>query len=102
MRLAWALVAGVVVAGALYWWQTRDATPSGTATAAVAEPGATAADTRGSPAPEGPTLYRWRDDAGVMQVTDIPPEGRDYTLVDVNALERRNTIHPDPMVTEAR
>ena len=28
-----------------------------------------------------PVLYRWRDDAGVLQVTEQPPKGRKYETV---------------------
>lgn len=100
MRLAWAIVAGALGAGALAWWLTRETT--GTATpASDAAPTASAAAGERSP-PQGPALYRWRDDAGVVQITDIPPRGRDYTLVDVAALEQRNTIQAAPAVDDAR
>ncbi|MGJ4729477.1 DUF4124 domain-containing protein, partial [Luteimonas sp. SDU101] len=46
--------------------------------------------------PAGPALYRWRDAAGIVQITDVPPRDREYTVVDVAALERRNLIDPDP------
>jgi hypothetical protein len=36
-----------------------------------------------------PTLYRWKDDAGVVQVTDRPPPGRPYETV---------AVHPDTNV----
>lgn len=100
MRPAWAIVAGVLGAGALAWWQARD-TPAGQpavpgATATPVDPGASA-----RPA-TGPALYRWRDEAGIVQITDIPPDGREYTVVDVAALERRNLIDPDPVLEAAR
>jgi hypothetical protein len=71
----WLLLALVVVA-ALSWWNTRD-TPEQArakqqraerATAEVAE------DAR-------PTLYRWRDAQGVLQLTDEPPQGRKYERI---------------------
>ncbi|TWT21215.1 DUF4124 domain-containing protein [Luteimonas marina] len=99
MRLAWAIVAGAVGAGVLAWWLTRDDAPSpqaqaaGTAATTPVRSGATAA---------GPALYRWRDADGVVQITDVPPKGREYTVVDVGSLERRNVITPNPEVTEAR
>lgn len=98
MRLAWAIVAGAIGAGVLTWWLAREeqgkaAAGDGTRVAQASPTGAASA---------GPVLYRWRDDAGVVQVTDLPPADRAYTVVDVAALERRNTIQPDPMVTEAR
>lgn len=99
MRLAWAIVAGAAGAGVLAWWLSRE-DAAAAAPAAAGHP-ATASAAPGAQ-PAGPTLYRWRDDAGIVQITDVPPKDRDYTLVDVAGLERRNTIHPDPMVTEAR
>jgi hypothetical protein len=100
MRLGWAIVAGALGAGALAWWLTREAAPAASP-ASAAMPAASAA-AGAPPASDGPALYRWRDDAGVVQVTDIPPRGRDYTLVDVAALERRNTIQASPTVEAAR
>ena len=99
MRLAWAIAAGAVGAGVLAWWLAREEAPAAqerTAAAAVAAPAAN------GDAPAGQALYRWRDDAGIVQITDVPPKGRDYTLVDVAALERRNTINPDPAIEAAR
>ncbi len=99
MRTAWAIVAGILGAGALAWWLAREpqSTPAQPPEAS-ATPGAGAA----AGAQAGPTLYRWRDDAGIVQITDIPPQGRPYTVVDVAALERRNVIDPDPAVEAAR
>jgi len=91
MRLAWAVVLGALAAGAVAWWLARDPSPT------VGQ-AAEAAAARTADAPAGQVLYRWRDDAGVVQVTDIPPRGRDYAIVDVDALARRNTIQPDPKI----
>src|SRR5690606_41756497 len=95
MRLAWAFVAGALGAGVLAWWQAREPQAPASAPASDAMP-PTAAD-RG-----GLVLYRWRDEHGVVQVTDAPPEGRPYTVVDVAARERRNTIDPNPAREGAR
>jgi len=100
MRLAWAIVAGAVGAGVLAWWLARDEAPSPQAQAA--DTAAAAPGRSGTAASAGPALYRWRDADGVVQITDVPPKGRDYTVVDVGALERRNIIDPNPEVTEAR
>ena len=32
-----------------------------------------------------PKLYRWRDANGVLQLTDAPPKGRKFEVVDVDA-----------------
>lgn len=101
MRLAWAVVAGALVAGALAWWLGRDSTPRGLGDGDV-DRAATPTATTPAPAAPGPVLYRWHDDAGVVQITDTPPAGRRYTVVDVAALERRNTIDPNPAIEAAR
>lgn len=92
MRLAWALVAGALGAAALAWWLAR-----GPSRAPAAEdptpPAGASADAR---APAARMLYRWRDDDGVVHVTDVPPSGRDYTRVDIEALKRRNTLESAP------
>jgi len=93
MRIAWAVVLGAVGAGAVAWWLAREPAP---AAATGGAPLATA--TRGNDPPASQVLYRWRDDAGVVQVTDVPPRDRDYSTVDVDALARRNTIQPDPKI----
>lgn len=30
-----------------------------------------------------PRLYRWRDEHGVTQITQTPPKGRKYTIVNI-------------------
>jgi hypothetical protein len=99
MRPAWAIAAGILGALALAWWLGRDP-PAGTAAATPAAPAATPGQSHRGTA-HAP-LYRWRDEAGVVQVTDIPPRDRAYTLVDVAALERRNLIDADPLIESAR
>ena len=100
MRLGWAIVAGAIGAGVLAWWLAREAPRDPRGAAIAPSPSASPGQPR-SP-PHGPALYRWRDAAGVVHVTDVPPQGRDYTLVDVAALERRNTIDPNPAIEAAR
>ncbi|WP_202844397.1 hypothetical protein [Luteimonas saliphila] len=100
MRLAWAVVAGALGAGALAWWLTREERPSLATDAGDPVPDTPPGEAR--TAPTGPALYRWRDDAGIVQITDIPPKDRAYTMVDVAALERRNTIDPNPAIEAAR
>ena len=39
-----------------------------------------------------PKLYRWHDAKGVLQLTDTPPKGRKYEVVDVQAFENANVI----------
>lgn len=89
MRTAWAVVLGIVLAGIAVWWLGRDDAPVGSHD--TASPASSRPDP-GLP-PQRP-LYRWRDDAGVVQLTDTPPKGRPYEAVDVAALERRNVFDP--------
>ncbi|WP_165967510.1 DUF4124 domain-containing protein [Luteimonas aestuarii] len=93
MRLGWAIALGIVAGGLVVWWLGRsDPLATGTPDAAAGrEPAAS------RPASAGTSLYRWRDDAGTLQLTDTPPTGRPYETVDVGTLERRNTFDPrDP------
>ena len=39
-----------------------------------------------------PKLYRWHDANGVLQLTDTPPAGRKYQVVDLQAAENVNVI----------
>ena len=72
MRLAWAIVGGIVLGGGLAWWVSRDAP------AQAERKQARAAAARSAQAEDArPVLYRWRDDAGVVHVTSQPPQGRD-------------------------
>ena len=99
MRPAWAIATGILGAGALAWWLAREQPPAQAAVDGATGAGEQSAPTAGPP--PGPSLYRWRDAAGLVQVTDIPPKDRDYTLVDVAALERRNIIDPAPAIEAA-
>ena len=82
MRVLLAIALGAIVAAIATWWFARDPAP---ATEALQSPDTAA-----------PALYRWRDAAGVLQITDRPPEGRPYEIVDSSALERRNVFDPVP------
>lgn len=84
MRLAWALVLGVAGGIALAWWMSRDTPGEAREKQARAEQAAVAdfEDSR-------PVLYRWRDDAGALHVTDTAPKGRRYERV---------PIEPDPAI----
>lgn len=79
MRLTWAVVLGLAAGVALAWWLSRDSPEAARARRDRAEDAAAAAarDT-------GPALYRWRDDAGNLQVTERPPsDGRHYEKIDM-------------------
>ncbi len=90
MRTIHAILAGVVVAGAIWWWsghagyvtesQRRERIA---AEAAKAEPG----------------LYRWHDAQGVLHITSEPPKGRKYERVqmreDVNVVPMSPPAEPE-------
>ncbi len=80
MRAFWAIAAGVVLGGGLAWYLSGEAPESATAKQRRAQQAASAQarDAR-------PSLYRWRDDAGVLQITDKPPTNRPYERIDLDA-----------------
>jgi hypothetical protein len=85
MKPAYWLVAMLVLAGV--WWlaghpgyETREQRRAKVEAQAQAEEAAK------------PKLYRWRDANGVLQLTDTPPKGRKYKVVDTAALENANVI----------
>ena len=84
MRLGWALVLGAAGGIALAWWLSRD-TPDGAREKQARAEHAAAADLEDA----RPVLYRWRDDAGALHVTDTAPKGRRYERV---------PIEPDPAI----
>ena len=77
MKLGWAIVAGLALGIGAGWWLSRDTPGQAAAKRQRAERAAAAeaADAR-------PSLYRWRDANGVLQITDTPPKGRKYERVD--------------------
>jgi hypothetical protein len=75
--LVWAIVAGLVLGAGIGWWSLQRERTGGLPGAAAPAASAPAA---GAPA-ASPTLYRWRDDAGTLHITDQPPEGRPYEVV---------------------
>ncbi len=77
MRLAWAIVAGLALGIGIAWWLSRETPAKTEAKQRRAEHAAAelARDAR-------PSLYRWRDDAGVLQITDKPPKGRPFERID--------------------
>ena len=77
MRASLAIVAGVALGAGVAWWLARESpdTASRKQSRASQAAAAQARDAR-------PSLYRWRDDAGVLQITDQPPKGRRYERID--------------------
>ena len=75
MRWLLLLVAALVLGGGVGWWMTRHADRHA--------PHAGQHE-RGSAKDAGPTLYRWIDAAGVVNLTDTPPKGRRYRIVRID------------------
>ena len=72
-QLGMVLVA-VALAAAAWWWLTVEMPRREQAHKAAAEAAAIQAR-------RADTLYRWRDDAGNLHVTDQPPKGRPYERI---------------------
>lgn len=77
MRLGYAILAGLVLGGAVAWWQ-------------LGHPGWETMDQKlarvgQAKAAAEPVLYRWRDGNGMLQITDQPPKGRKYQRVHIRA-----------------
>lgn len=87
VRASW-VVLGLALVGALAWWAARE-TPE--RRQAKEERAQAATEAR-------PSLYRWRDANGVLQITDHPPSGkhagRKYERIDVDAL-RKSEVRGD-------
>ena len=77
MRAAWAILAGLAAGAGLAWGLGRDQTPHRSPDARLRAERAAAAQAEDALRP----LFRWRDDAGVLQVTDQPPKGRPYERI---------------------
>ena len=69
------LVLAIALGVAAWWWYTQEMPRRERERAAAAEVAAAQAERADS-------LYRWRDDAGVLQITDHPPKGRRYERLD--------------------
>ena len=76
MRAVWAILAGITLGAGVAWWLAREAPEKQAEKQRRAEHAAAAQaeDAR-------PSLYRWRDEAGVLQITDKPPKGRPFERI---------------------
>ena len=68
------LVLAVASAAAAWWWFTTEMPRRERERAVAAEAAAIQAERADS-------LYRWRDDAGNLQITDEAPKGRKYERI---------------------
>ena len=76
MRAWLAIAVGIAAGAGIVWWLARESPEARQHTQTRARQAtAQAQDAR-------PSLYRWRDDAGVLQITDHPPKGRRYERLD--------------------
>ena len=91
MRLVHAVLAGLVVGGAVGWWW-------------LGHPGYETSQQRQERAAAQaeatePKVYRWRDAQGVLHITDQPPKGRKYEEVklreDVNVIPMSEPTPPE-------
>ena len=69
------LLLAVALGVAAWWWYTQEMPRRERERAAAAEAAAIQAERANS-------LYRWRDAAGVLQITDKPPKGRAFERID--------------------
>lgn len=76
MRTWLAIVAGVALGGGIAWWLAHESPEAEARKQARASQAAAAQadDARHS-------LYRWRDEAGVLHITEQPPKGRRYERI---------------------
>lgn len=74
MKLLGAIVLAAALAVAAWWWFTSEMPRRAQEREVAAEAAAIQAE-------RANTLYRWRDDAGNLQITDAPPQGRRYERV---------------------
>ncbi|HVJ61637.1 MAG TPA: DUF4124 domain-containing protein [Tahibacter sp.] len=90
---AWLWLLAALAAGAVGWWYYAPQTlPTALRHAAPVSPSADRAS---------PPLYKWRDDAGRLNVTDVPPTGgRKYETVrydpDTNVVPGYRAPNADP------
>ena len=81
LHWGWAVLGALLLGAGLVWWM-QPADESGARPADAQRTGA--GRHAQSDEDAGPTLYRWVDAGGVVNITDKPPAGRRYTIVHVN------------------
>ena len=84
MRAGWAIAAGLALGIALAYFVAAPAPPAQHARNGQPHDRAAAKPTHAA------ALYRWRNEAGVLQITDRPPKDRPYERVQLR--EDRNIV----------
>jgi hypothetical protein len=82
MKALLAVILGIAIAGAAYWWQSGHPgyeTPQQERERMAKQKEAAR-----------PKLYRWRDANGSLQLTNEPPSGRRYEILYMD--EERNAV----------
>ncbi|SEK43948.1 protein of unknown function [Pseudoxanthomonas sp. GM95] len=83
MRLGWAIMAGLLLGGGLYFAIGRESP--------IAQHAGKPA-TGQAHSPQGPALYRWHDQDGIVHITDAPPpKGLPFERIPVD-LGRENRV----------
>ncbi len=80
MRGTWAVLGGLALAVGVAWWLAREDRQPSPEQRQRAEQAAAA-----QASDDRPSLYRWRDAAGVLQITEQPPTDRPYERIDLHA-----------------
>ena len=75
MKQVGMLLFAIAAAVAAWWWFTEEMPRRQHARQVAAEMAAVQVQRANA-------LYRWRDDAGVLQITDKPPKGRPFERID--------------------
>ena len=84
MRVGWAIVAGLLLGAAIYFaGQPTAERPHWLRAWTETEPDVDSAPPPPGAGPATPILYRWRDDAGVVNVSDRPPPDRPHERVEI-------------------
>ena len=78
LHWGWAVLAALVLGAGLAWWTQPGNEKTHRNSSGLAPHDARSHDTA------GPTLYRWVDANGVVNITDHPPRGHHYTIVRID------------------
>jgi len=94
MRTIHAVIGGLILGGIVGWWVLGH---PGYETEAQHQARVKAVFEKAEP-----KLYRWRDDNGVLQLTNKPPKGRKYEQVEMREEVNVIPMSPPPAKKPAR